>query len=151
MGYLDTEYHITLKGTNLLTEVNKLFKPSAKNSKLIDSPEFMEKVKIYRDLFPNCRAGGGKPARSKAEILAARFKKFFEVYPEYIDKWNYILEATRRYVLSYEDKGYEYMRTSKYFIFRDKDESDLADEIEKLNDDLTNPEPEVFQIYKIHN
>lgn len=148
-GYLDTEYHLTTKGRSLLKEANRLFKTSAKDRKLIEDPEFLENVRKFRELFPNCKAGGNKPARSNIETLKQKFIEFFDQYPDYQEKWDLILLATARYVESWEDRGYDYMTTSKYFILKNKNkESELLDEIDRLQDEANEPEQVEYAQYK---
>ena len=148
-GLLSTEYQLTLKGMDLLKEANRLFKVTSKDKKWADDPSFLENITKFRELFPNCKAGGNKPARSNTTTLKQKFLEFFDQFPEYADKWDLILEATHRYVKSYEDRGYEYMTTSKYFILKNKNkESELLDEIERLHDLADEPEEEPLDYYK---
>jgi hypothetical protein len=106
----------------------------------------LEVHRLLADNFPAKKLGSGKYARTNVKNLESGFRWFFENY-DYT--WETILKATRKYVLEYSMKNYEYMRTSQYFIRKqgsDKSfESDLATYCDMLNYEGPSEEQDIFR------
>lgn len=119
--------NINNKATNKLRE-SKIFED------LIDS-DFTRNVDIYRSMWPAITLPTGKTARSTSIDLQARFKWFFKTY-EY--NWDTIFQATEHYITYYRDRGYNFMRTSSYFIYKEESTklrtSTLAEWCDRIED-----------------
>jgi hypothetical protein len=98
-GYLNNKYELLPKALNLFYEE-------------IDT----EKVEQYRLLWPSLILPSGKNARCSLKELQPKFKWFFDNY-EY--DWNTIMKATQEYIKYYSERGYNFMRTSSYFIYKE--------------------------------
>lgn len=96
---------------NSVGMVNKLKKSSA-----IDIEEFIKAlIEDYRAKFRNKKSG----AIGDKNAIIKKFKKFFEEYPEFLDK-ALILSATDRYINSQMSNGYRYLMQADYFIYKNK-------------------------------
>lgn len=111
----------------LLEDVDALF---IKPKKVLKIEVSADKVEEYRNLFPEIKLPSEKYARNNVKELTAAFQKFFKAFPEYND-WDLVLSAAQRYVDEYERKNWMYMRTSRYFI--SKQRSDRSVEYELAN------------------
>lgn len=111
---------------NLSVKAKKLF-----GQNLVD----LDNVEKYRLLWPSLILPSGKNARSSAKELEVRFKWFFENY-DY--SWEEIFSATEEYIRYFEKKGYTFMRTSAYFIYKEASpklrSSTLAEWCDKISD-----------------
>lgn len=146
-GYLSTDYQLLPQAVKILTEANKLFKRAAKDKSYYNNDEFNKNVEAFRHIFPPVRAGGNQVARASFATIKDKLIEFFDRHPEWEGKWDVILEATAKYVQSFEETGFSRMTTSKYFILKDND-SQLANECEKLlSDDYQ--EKERLTYYKV--
>ena len=146
-GWLTEDLDLTDKSTIFMEELGSYFKKSKKKtSKNLMGDNFSTNIKVYNELFPAKKLGSGKYARTNVKNLESGFRWFFENY-DYT--WETILKATRKYVLEYSMKNYEYMRTSQYFIRKqgsDKSfESDLATYCDMLNYEGTNEDLDIFK------
>ena len=104
--------------------------------------EFLSKITIYNEIFPNKKLSSGKYARVNVKTLENSFRWFFD---NYAYSWETILKATDKYVDEYSVRRYEYMRTSQYFVRKQNTDktwdSELAtycDLIENGYDEETN-------------
>lgn len=120
---------------------------------LIDKEDDSEKhnrclilAKRMKEIFPkgNREIGGKKyPFQEAERIIAQRLKKFFGRYGEdYSDEK--IIEVTKSYVEQFNE-DYTYMKSLKYFIFKDETKHDgfgqgYVDENSLLLSFLENPE-----------
>ncbi len=141
-GWVNENLQLTSKSLIFMEELGSYFRKSKKKtSKDLMGDNFDNKIKLYNSLFPAKKLGSGKYARTNVKTLEASFRWFFDTY-DY--DWHTILLATKKYVLEYKMKNYEYMRTSQYFIRKqnsDKSfESDLATYCDMLNEVDSNEE-----------
>jgi len=122
----DDKIIITSKGARIVNHLEGLFKKLAKNgAQEIMGKDYEQKIKEYNETFPAIKLPTGKYARTNINNLKNAFKWFFNNY-DY--SWDTILEATERYVDEYHRQGYNFMRTSQYFIRKqDQDKSYLSD------------------------
>jgi hypothetical protein len=135
-NYLTKDLELSSNSLKFMIEIEGYFKRSKKKtSKVLMGDGFMQNIEAYVALFPNKKLSSGKYARVPAKNLENAFRWFFETY-DY--DWETIFAATQKYVLEYESKNYEYMRTAQYFLRKqsvDKSwDSDLATYCEFLND-----------------
>jgi len=142
-NWLNNDLTLSDKSIIFTTEIDGYFKKSKKKtSKDLMGHNFMQNIQAYVNIFPNKKLSSGKYARVPAKNLENSFRWFFETY-EY--DWETIFLATQKYILEYESKNYEYMRTSQYFLRKqnvDKSwDSDLATYCEFLND---NPDDDII-------
>lgn len=79
--------------------------------------DFVKNVGIYRSVWPPITLPTGKTARCSLKDLEARFKWFFMNYNY---DWSTIHKATENYVSYYADRGFSFMRTSGYFIYKEE-------------------------------
>lgn len=112
--------------------------------------DFMELAIRVRELFPTgLKEGLNQTWKGSISQIKQRLKTFKQMYPDYTD--DQIVEATKKYVETYQGNT-QYMRTLKYFIFknvREFDEegnirirtiSDLAEYIDNLEDTTVSPQ-----------
>lgn len=127
--------NLTSRAISLMDDLDALF-IKRKAAKVKKESIDMEMVKEYVEIFPDIKLGTGKNARANIKELATNFDRFFTTYPEHLNNWELIFKATRLYVYEYEQKNYEYMRTSYYFIRKQRDDksyiSDLATYIDRI-------------------
>lgn len=145
--WVNEDLQLTSKSFIFMEEIGSYFRKSKKKtSKDLMGDSFDINIKLYNSLFPTRKLGSGKYARTNVKNLESGFRWFFENY-DYT--WETILKATRKYVLEYSMKNYEYMRTSQYFIRKqgsDKSfESDLATYCDMLNYEGPNEEEDIFK------
>jgi len=134
-GLMCEDGKLTGRAIILLDDLNALFvKSRAPKAKKVEID--MEMVKEYVEIFPDIKLGTGKNARTNIKELATNFERFFAAYPEHLNQWELIFKAANLYVCEYEQKNYEYMRTSYYFIRKQRDDksytSDLATYIDRV-------------------
>ena len=86
-------------------------------------------VDIWYELWPKGVRPNGYLVRSGKKPVYKKLLKFTKEYPEYSQET--ILEATNQYVKRYSLKGYSYMKTASYFVYKDG-ESVLAGECERI-------------------
>lgn len=146
-GWLTDNLQLSNKSLIFMEELSSYFRKSKKKtSKNLMGDNFSTNIKVYNELFPAKKLGSGKYARTNVKNLETGFRWFFENY-DYT--WATILQATRKYVLEYSMKNYEYMRTSQYFIRKqgsDKSfESDLATYCDMLNYEGPNEDLDIFK------
>jgi len=126
LDWLDTG-NLTGKATSLLMEIDEEFKDKkAKNDKDLMGTDHIKKIEEYRELFPNLKLPSGKYARDAAKNLEVNFKWFFKNH-EY--DWETIMKATKNYIYEYEQKNYDYMRTSKYFIKKQEKDGSITSDL----------------------
>lgn len=96
-----------------------------------------ELVTILQSFFPRERKcdSFGTPKwsyRGNKRDIASRLQKFFKLYGDY--PYDKVIEATKRYVARYElDRTY--MKTLQYFIMKEGEPSELANELESLDEE----------------
>ena len=97
-----------------MTQLDNYFKKAKKKTDIqLMGKDFVQKINMYREIFPAKKLPSGKPARQNVKALGSSFRWFFETY-DYT--WPEIIKATRMYVNEFRDKDYQYMMTSQYFI-----------------------------------
>ena len=134
--WLSESFELTDKSIIFIIEIDGYFKKSKKKtSKDLMGYNFMQNIEAYVNIFPNKKLSSGKYARVPAKNLENAFRWFFDTYNY---NWETIFQATQKYVLEYESKNYDYMRTAQYFLRKqniDKSwDSDLATYCEFLKD-----------------
>ena len=134
--WLTEALELTDKSIIFITEIDGYFKKSKKKtSKDLMGHNFMQNIEAYVNIFPNKKLSSGKYARVPAKNLENAFRWFFDTFSY---DWETIFQATQKYVLEYESKNYDYMRTAQYFLRKqniDKSwDSDLATYCEFLKD-----------------
>lgn len=99
---------------------------------------FLENIKIYREIFPTGFLPHGEIARQSVEELKLKFIWFFKTYTDFT--WPLIHEATNYYKYLKSKDGFKFMATSSYFIQKTDPKtkmvkSTLADYCQLLQDD----------------
>jgi hypothetical protein len=141
LGYLVLEngkYTMSAEAKSLIVHLDNYFtKAKKKTDAQLMGQDFVDKINIYREVFPNIKLPSGKPARVNVKMLSESFRWLFETY-DYT--WEQIIKATRMYVNEYRDAQYMYMQTSQYFICKqDKHKvksSTLADYCDMIRDGI---------------
>lgn len=115
--------------------IESILLESDKSVPKVDSIE--ELVTTLQSFFPRERKcdAFGTPKwsyRGNKRDIASRLQKFFKLYGQY--NYDQVIEATKRYVARYAmDKTY--MKTLQYFIMKEGEPSELANELESLEDE----------------
>jgi hypothetical protein len=138
-GYLildNGKYTMSAEAKSLIVHLDNYFtKAKKKTDAQLMGQDFVDKINIYREVFPNIKLPSGKPARVNVKMLSESFRWLFETY-DYT--WEQIIKATKMYVNEYRDAQYMYMQTSQYFICKqDKHKvksSTLADYCDMIRD-----------------
>ena len=122
LGWVDVDDNrkckLNTKAYPLIQKMEKLFKfHKKKTSNQLMGTEHTKRIGEYREIFPAKKLPSGKFARVSMSNLENAFRWFFDNH-EY--EWPLILLATKRYVEEYRMKNYEYMRTSQYFVRKEK-------------------------------
>lgn len=113
-NYQPTGWRVTKKGLELLESV---FVESDKEDKSME--ELLEIAEGLKSIFPQGKKDGTSNYWAESKLLIVkRLKSFFKRYGSEYTK-EQILEAARKYVEGFNGR-YQYMRTLKYFIFRDR-------------------------------
>jgi hypothetical protein len=113
-NWLTENLKLTDKSAIFIQEIDSFFKKSKKKtSSALMGDEFLSKIAVYNEIFPNRKLSSGKYARVNVKTLENSFRWFFENYSY---SWEVILKATEKYVDEYSIRRYEYMRTSQYFV-----------------------------------
>lgn len=141
LGYLildDGKYTMSTEAKSLVVHLDNYFiKAKKKTDVQLMGQNFVDKINIYREIFPNIKLPSGKPARVNVKMLSESFRWIFETY-DYT--WEQIIKATKMYVNEYRDAQYMYMQTSQYFICKqDKHKvksSTLADYCDMIKDGI---------------
>ena len=139
LGFLILEngkYTMSAEAKSLIVHLDNYFtKAKKKTDAQLMGQDFVDKINIYREVFPNIKLPSGKPARVNVKMLSESFRWLFETY-DYT--WEQIIKATKMYVNEYRDAQYMYMQTSQYFICKqDKHKvksSTLADYCDMIRD-----------------
>ena len=139
LGYLildNSKYTMSAEAKSLMVHLDNYFtKAKKKTDAQLMGQDFVDKINIYREVFPNIKLPSGKPARVNVKMLSESFRWIFETY-DYT--WEQIIKATKMYVNEYRDAQYMYMQTSQYFICKqDKHKvksSTLADYCDMIRD-----------------
>lgn len=112
--YNPVGWRVTKKGMDLLESV---FVESDKEDKSME--ELLEIAEGLKSIFPQGKKEGTSNYWAESKLLIVkRLKSFFKRYGSEYTK-EQILEAARKYVEGFNGR-YQYMRTLKYFIFRDR-------------------------------
>jgi hypothetical protein len=141
LGYLildNGKYTMSAEAKSLIVHLDNYFtKAKKKTDAQLMGQDFVDKINIYREVFPNIKLPSGKPARVNVKMLSESFRWIFETY-DYT--WEQIIKATKMYVNEYRDAQYMYMQTSQYFICKqDKHKvksSTLADYCDMIRDGI---------------
>ena len=113
-GHNPVGWRVTKKGMNLLESV---FVESDKEDKSME--ELLEIAEGLKSIFPQGKKDGTSNYWAESKLLIVkRLKSFFKRYGSEYTK-EQILEAAQKYVEGFNGR-YQYMRTLKYFIFRDR-------------------------------
>jgi hypothetical protein len=136
---IDEHGNLTNKGAMILNEYETfMVKTKKKIASEILGPNMNERIKEYREIFPDKRLPSGELARQAVNELKERFVWFFKTYPEY--DWDLVLDAADDYTKLFEKKNYLYMATSSYFIKKMNSQkevtSKLADYCQQILDEL---------------
>lgn len=110
-----------------------------KDSKVIDHKSILELSKTLKEIFPKGKKEGTALYWAEGvSLIDKRLRLFFKKYGVFSSEE--IIDATKRYIESFNG-NYAYMRTLKYFIFKDikgveeiENSSDLLTWIENKND-----------------
>jgi hypothetical protein len=143
-GLITKDGLILPKGVEILNDFEAYI---IKSKKKLDSevlgPNGAEKVKKYREMFPEGRFPSKELARQNVEELKTKFVWFFQTFPEYT--WDLVFDATDYYLYVKGLVDYQYAVTSSYFIkktdkYSKEIKSVLADYCQELldNPDLKN-------------
>lgn len=109
-------YKITALGKIKMRKYDNYFnKAKKRTSEELMGKDFDANITKYRELFPRQKLPSGKPARQNVKTLTDGFRWFFDNF-DYT--WAEIHNATRKYLNSYEDNGYMYMKNSQYFTVK---------------------------------
>jgi len=141
LGYLTLDngkYTMSAEAKSLIVHLDNYFtKAKKKTDAQLMGKDFVDKINIYREIYPNIKLPSGKPARVNVKMLSESFRWLFETY-DYT--WEQIIKATKMYVNEYRDAQYMYMQTSQYFICKqDKHKvksSTLADYCDMIRDGI---------------
>lgn len=113
-GFLEQDT-LTGKATEVMARLTYLSRTGRSKTQL--KKEDLSKIELYRLLFPPGKLPSGSSSRSSINELKPRFEWFFTQYPQYHD-WNLVLQATALYIDEYEPRGFEFMRNSENFIYK---------------------------------
>jgi hypothetical protein len=114
-GFITEEGNISNLGSVILNEFETyLVKTKKKVTKEVLGEDFLDRVKEYREAFPDIRLPSGELARQSIKEVKDRLVWFFKNYPEY--DWDLVLDAADYYNGVFKRKNYMYMVTSSYFI-----------------------------------
>lgn len=112
---------------NKISEKSKILIEKYRDSLKFNKPKTEEQkntekeretyINAYREIFPKGVLPSGSAARCSVKDLEKRFKWFFENYNY---NWDTILKATKKYVDTFKDDDYKYMKTSGYFIVKNE-------------------------------
>lgn len=129
-----------VQGSVLLDKAIALFNSDLKTS----SDQFVKDMLMeMREMFPKGVTTGNKLVRSTVNnSLVARMKKFIQEYD--FDK-DTILKATKSYVNKCKQNDYNYMRALVYFIGKQGEGSDLADECINIKENGESGEDRVLR------
>lgn len=135
----DDKLIITPKGNKVINAIEALFKKLANNgAQEIMGDKYEEFIKEYNEIFPAIKLPTGKYARTNISNLKNAFKWFFSSHNY---SWDVILEATQRYVDEYETHGYNYMRTSQYFIRKQDIDKTWSSDLANYCEIILNSDP----------
>lgn len=129
-AYTDSQakWRVTSKGMELLESV---FIESDKEDKSME--ELLDIAEELKSVFPQGKKEGTSNYWAESKLLIVkRLKIFFKKYGSEYTK-EQIIEAAKKYVEGFNG-NYQYMRTLKYFIFRDRNN---LGEVEPSSDLLT--------------
>jgi hypothetical protein len=111
LSYFSPDSGLTEKGRAFLSRMNdKEFEPTL--------------AEKFRDIFPSKKLPTGKYFRSHVVDIDKKLSYFKKHYPDFTEEE--ILQAARDYVAYAESRNYMYVRTAMYFIYKEKEGSDLA-------------------------
>ena len=138
-GLIDNEGKLTPTALVILNDFETfLVKTKKKVTTDVLGNNFLENIKIYREIFPPGFLPHGEIARQSIEELKLKFIWFFKTYPDF--DWPLIHEATNYYKFLKSKKDMKFMATSSYFIQKTDlktrlIKSTLADFCQMLQDD----------------
>lgn len=125
------KYRLTVEGQNLLNSCLRSSAPLNNNEIKVKEERLSNLVKQLRDIFPKGKKDNTNTVWSEGPTfikkrLLAFFRKYGDVYTD-----DQIINAAKTYVDSFNG-NYTFMRTLKYFIF--KDEKGVDGHIESTSD-----------------
>lgn len=128
----DRETHV-LRGFTLTTESREKVVEILSNSMTKDSRNYKNLAAKLKEVFPSGRKDGTSNYWAEGiSLIERRLKQFEKKYGLFSDEA--ILNAAKKYVEGFNG-NYRYMRTLRYFIFRE--ERGAAGDIESKSDLLT--------------
>lgn len=126
-GWLTENLQITDKSIIFIEEINGFFKKNKKKtSQILMGGDFLKNIEQYNQIFPNVKLPSGKYARANVKNLENAFRWFFD---NYTYDWDILFAATKKYVSEYRENGYQYMRTSQYFVRKQEDGRQFGSEL----------------------
>jgi hypothetical protein len=138
-GLIDDDGKLTPTAMVVLNDFETfLVKTKKKVTSDVLGDNFLENIKIYREIFPTGFLPHGEIARQSVEELKLKFIWFFKTYTDFT--WPLIHEATNYYKYLKSKDGFKFMATSSYFIQKTDPKtkmvkSTLADYCQLLQDD----------------
>lgn len=113
-GWVTEDNQLTQKALDVLEFIEEHYNiKKIRQKKEVMGEDFVEKVAIYRELWPNQKLPTGVPARVNLKELEKKLTWFFTNYKF---SWDTVLQATKLYIQENEGNGYTYMKNSGYFI-----------------------------------
>ena len=144
--WLDDDLKLTEKSLIFIQEIDSYFKKSKKKtSSVLMGNDFLDKIKVYNEIFPNKKLSSGKYARVNVKTLENSFRWFFENYSY---SWEVVIKATEKYVDEYSIRRYEYMRTSQYFVRKQNTDKTWDSELATYCDLIENGYDEEANYFK---
>lgn len=115
-GFLNEEGILTAKALAVLEDFETfLVKTKKKVTTEVLGDNFLDKIKLYRNLFPTGILPTGAVAKSTVQEVKDKFVWFFKKYPEF--DWDIVLEATNYYMyLKNNPENKKYMMNASAFI-----------------------------------
>jgi hypothetical protein len=122
-GYLTMKYELTNKALEIFDDVQT----------------HRDNIEKYRLMWPSMILPSGKNARCSYKELEMRFKWFLNNH-DY--SWDIIFKATEQYIQYYAERGYNFMRTSGFFIYKEATPKLRTSTLEEWCDKVLNSKDE---------
>lgn len=115
-GFIDDNGTLTPKAITVLEDFETfLVKTKKKVTTDVLGDNFLDRIDVYRGLFPPGTLPTGAVARSTVQEIKDKFVWFFKKYPEFT--WDTVLEATNYYMyLKNNPENKKYMMNASAFI-----------------------------------
>jgi len=131
LGYIDSDEVITDVGRQVVVSI---FDTVDEKIPVQETDTRKLAVELI-EIFPKGIKSGGLPVRSNVMDVEKKIIKFMKTYPEYTE--DQIKNALKGYVREFEKKGYMFMQTLSYLIFKDNS-SNLASLIGSYDETVEN-------------